>query len=150
MLSIPATLLFLLPTFLLLNNQSNPSPAGSLSRGKMGNTDVLPLWTWPLAMVLPCSLVWHICMQHSFNGFIAPEQYNWNTFLLYYEHVYFICLSALVMFAESIWLLFSGSLGAGMHCILARDGILSTTCLRSFPVHSHVGCFDVFAFTGRR
>lgn len=58
-------------------------------------------------------------------------------------------LSALLVFAGSIWPL-SGSLGAGMHCTLLRDGMPSTTHSPSFPVLSHIGYFDAFAFMGRK
>lgn len=149
MLSIPATLLFLLATFLHLNNQA-PTPVllAPCPKAKWAILTCCPsgvgLWPWP------CLALWS---GTSARNIRLTGLLPWNSIieiLLYYEHVYFICLSALVMFAESIWPLLSGSLGAGMHCILARDGILSATCLQSFPVHSHVGCFDVFAFRGRR
>lgn len=42
MLSIPAMLLFLLPSFLLINNQSSPSPTDFLCSAKMGSIGVLP------------------------------------------------------------------------------------------------------------
>lgn len=69
MLNIPATLLFLLPSFLLLNNPSDPGPAGSLTRTKPGNPDLLPFRTLRSECHLPR---WHSWPESGWNLVAAP------------------------------------------------------------------------------